>query len=71
MVQAISRVLKTRRVSLGISQRELAVLAGTSHSVIARIEGGHGGTSLKTLERIATALDLHLLVRFEHQTSAD
>ncbi|MDQ2911459.1 MAG: helix-turn-helix transcriptional regulator [Actinomycetota bacterium] len=38
---------------------------GTSHSAISRIESGKHKTSLATLERLADALDLRLVVGFE------
>ncbi len=57
--------MTTRREELRLSQRELATRAGISHSVISRIESGENAASLKTLERIAAALNMQLLVRFE------
>jgi len=40
-------------------------MVGTSHSQISRIESGRHRTNLDTLQRIATALDLKVLIGFE------
>ena len=56
--------LVERRVSLGLSQTEVAARMGTSQSAVARLESGAGDVRLSTLERYADAvggvLDLHL-----------
>jgi predicted transcriptional regulator len=51
-----------RRTELGLSQRELAVLTGTTQSAIARLEGGGRPPRIDTLLRIAHALDCELVV---------
>jgi len=45
------------RTKHNLTQQELATLAGTSHSVIARIENGRTKTTLRTLRRIVTAVN--------------
>ena len=47
---------------MGMSQRELAVLCGTTQSAIARLERGGRPPRIDTLLRIAEALDCELLV---------
>lgn len=54
-----------RRVEMGITQEQLADRMGTSSSVISRIESGQHVTSVTTLERLAAALQVKLLVGFE------
>lgn len=54
-----------RRIELGISQEELAERMGTSASAVSRIEGGQHVTSVRTLQRLAKALGVKLLVGFE------
>lgn len=56
------------RTAKGLSQQELADRVGTSHSQISRIESGRHRTNLDTLERIAAALDLTLVIGFESLT---
>jgi transcriptional regulator with XRE-family HTH domain len=49
------------REERGLSQTELAKKIGTSQSVISRVENeGYSGHSMKTLAKIAVALDLEL-----------
>ena len=60
-----------RRGELGLSQRELAERMGTSHSAISRIESGQHQTSVETLKRLATALDLRLIIGFERGPSSN
>lgn len=56
--------LVAQRVSLGLSQTEVAARMGTSQSAVARLESGAGDMRLSTLERYAEAvggvLDLQL-----------
>jgi len=52
------------RASKGITQVELAKLAGTSQSAIARLErGNYIGYTVKTLIKIADALDFNLDIK--------
>jgi len=51
-----------RRGQMGMSQRELAELCGTTQSAIARLERGGRPPRIDTLLRIAEALDCELLV---------
>ena len=54
-----------RRVSMKMSQRELAELCGTTQSAIARLERGGRPPRIDTLLRIAEALDCELVVDLE------
>lgn len=56
------RQLINLRIKRGLSQRQLAKRAGMQQPSIARLEGGRGG-SLRTLRRIADALDARVEVR--------
>ena len=59
---AIAGQVADRRADLGLSQRELAELTGTTQSAIARLEAGGRLPRIDTLLRIANALDCDLLV---------
>ena len=59
---AIADKVAERRAQMGMSQRELAVLCGTTQSAIARLERGGRPPRIDTLLRIAEALDCELLV---------
>lgn len=63
--EELARLVIKHRASLGLSQAELARRVGTSHSAISRIESGQHKMSLDTLQRLAGALDVRLVVGFE------
>jgi len=51
-----------RRGAMGLSQRQLAELCGTTQSAIARLERGGRPPRIDTLLRIAEALECELVV---------
>ena len=51
-----------RRAEMGMSQRELAELVGTTQSAIARLERGGRPPRIDTLLNIADALECELVV---------
>jgi predicted transcriptional regulator len=62
----VARMIYEARTQAGLTQQELADLAGTKQPVIARLEDAdYDGHSLSMLQRIATALhqrlDIHLV----------
>jgi transcriptional regulator with XRE-family HTH domain len=59
---AIADQVAERRLELGLSQRELAELVGTTQSAVARLERGGRPPRIDTLLRIADALECDLLV---------
>ena len=62
----IGVMVKRARTGAGLTQAQLAIRAGTTQAVIARIEGGKVFTaSLELLDRIARALGGRLTVEFE------
>ncbi len=61
----IARMIYDARSKAGLTQKELAKLVGTTQSVIARLEDAdYEGHSLNMLNRIATALDKRVDIRF-------
>ena len=61
----IARRILDLRTAAGLSQRELAKLAGTTASVICRLEDAeYEGHSLGMLRRIAEALNKRVEIRF-------
>lgn len=58
-----STVLRRARRTAGLSQRALALKAGTAQSVIARIESGQTDPGYSTLIRILAAADFELHAR--------
>ena len=62
---AIARKIYELRTGAGLTQQQLARLVGTSTSVISRLEDAdYEGYSLKTLRRIAAALNCMVEVNF-------
>ena len=59
---AIAQDVADRRQELGLSQRALAELVGTTQSAIARLERGGRPPRIDTLLRIADALECDLTV---------
>lgn len=57
-----------RRTELGLTQRDLADLCGTTQSAIARFEAAARPPKIDTLLRIADALDCVLDVNFRPRT---
>jgi transcriptional regulator with XRE-family HTH domain len=58
-----------RRRELGLSQKELAELTGTTQSAIARLESGGRPPRIDTLLRIAEALDCDLTVELKARSA--
>src|SRR5688572_15091637 len=64
----IADQVSERRRELGLSQKQLAELTGTTQSAIARLESGGRPPRIDTLLRITSALDCELEVRLRPRT---
>ena len=63
-VHIAAQIINARKLK-GLTQADLAGLVGTSQSAIVRLEkGNYFGYSLKTLEKIAKALDATVEINF-------
>ncbi len=61
----VARKIVSLRTEAGLSQRQLAKLVGTTASVICRLEDAdYEGHSLAMLNRVATALNRRVEIRF-------
>lgn len=58
--QAIGKSIERERLKKGISQSELAQLAGTTQSHISRIEKGKYNFTFDTLNEIAKSLNCYI-----------
>ena len=58
-------LLRMARARTGVSQAQLAELAGVPRSTVERIEAGTRQPSLPTLAKLLAAVDLELRVRLE------
>ena len=52
------------RKERGMTQKELAEVTGISQADISRLERGTGNPSIKTLQRVAQALQMALRIEF-------
>ena len=69
---AVAEKIRSLRTKAGLSQRALAKLVGTTASVICRLEDAdYDGHSLAMLNRIATAFDKRVEIRFLPAKSAN
>lgn len=59
---SVGEQVRDAREAAGLSQRTLASRMGTSQAAIARLEAGGVGSTLTTLQRVATALELEVSV---------
>ncbi|MCC8991819.1 MAG: helix-turn-helix domain-containing protein [Streptococcus sp.] len=66
----LALALINARTQAGLTQEQLAVRMKTTQSVIARLEGGRGQPSTRTLEKIAKATGMRLKISFERDQSA-
>lgn len=61
---AVIRAVIEARMKRGLTQERLAKKVGTKQSVISRLETGRGNPTLEFLQKLASALDTHLEIRF-------
>jgi DNA-binding XRE family transcriptional regulator len=62
---AVARKIFDLRTKAGLTQKQLAKLVGTTHSVISRLEDAdYEGHSMAMLNRIAAAMDKRVEIRF-------
>lgn len=59
--------VRTKRRLLGLTQTQLARLAGTSQAAIARLEHAQGNPTASLMQRVATALDLEITLYIRPQ----
>lgn len=57
---ALGETLRRVRLSKGISQEKLALLAEVDRSYVGRVERGDNNVALLTLARLANALDISI-----------
>ena len=61
----ISKRISERRKALGITQTELAEMAGVGIATVKDIERGKGNPSLKTLEQLCTVLGFEIELKIK------
>lgn len=61
----LANALIKARAKAGLSQEEVAARMGTSQAAVARLEGGKGNPSKRTLERYAAAVGSRLRIELQ------
>lgn len=61
-ISEITRLLRAGRVLLGLSQEDLASIAGVSRQIIVRMERGDDNVLTDTIKRVRAALEAEGLV---------
>ena len=67
----IAAHIRERRYELGLTQREVADRAATSHSFISKVEGGDHIPTIAVLKRILAVLDEELLIGIERRVQGE
>ena len=66
---AIIQAMIDARSSAGLTQQQLSERTGIAQGDISRLENGNGNPSLKTLKRLASAMDMNLKLEFTPKQS--
>ena len=61
----VGKVIKERRLSLSITQRELAALAGIGINTLTKIESGEANPSLAVIDKIFNTLGLEVEIKIK------
>lgn len=61
-IHKIGMIIRSRRKELGITQRELAELAGVGYNSLISIERGEGNPTMDVLNRILDTLGLQISI---------
>ena len=64
----IAKMLIACRSSGNLTQKQLSELTGIDQADISKIENGNANPSIKTLTRIASAMDMNLKIEFVPKT---
>jgi ribosome-binding protein aMBF1 (putative translation factor) len=65
-----ANTIRERRTELGLTQTQLAQRAGLRQPDVSRLEAGGGTPTIGMLERLAHALELRFVARFERTDAA-
>ncbi len=63
-------LVREHRLAAGLTQSDLAKRSGMSQPAIARLEAGGAEPTIATLRRIASALNIELVVKFHAPAGA-
>lgn len=63
-IESIGENIRLLRLQKGLSQEQLALSAGVNTSYIGQLERGEKNPTIKILEKISTALEIHIIDLF-------
>ncbi|NKX89114.1 helix-turn-helix domain-containing protein [Nocardia coubleae] len=66
----LAEAIRERRIELGLTQTQLAERAGLRQPEVSRLESGGGTPTIGMLERLAHALEVRFVARFEKVDAA-
>ncbi|MFB7722815.1 MULTISPECIES: helix-turn-helix domain-containing protein [unclassified Nocardia] len=66
----LANAIRERRIELGLTQAQLAQRAGLHQPDVSRLESGGGTPTIGMLDRLAHALELRFVARFERTDAA-
>ncbi len=61
---SIMKAIIAARISSGLTQKELSLRSGIAQGDISKIENGNANPSIKTLQRLASAMGKDLRIEF-------
>ena len=65
IMNEVGKVIKERRLSLSITQRELAALAGIGINTLTKIERGEANPSLAVIDKIFNTLGIEVEIKIK------
>ena len=65
-IQELGKEIKARRKTLGITQQDLADLAGVNINTVIRIEGAKINPTIEVVSAIADVLGMELRIEIKH-----
>ena len=65
IMNEVGKVIKERRLTLTITQRELAALAGIGINTLTKIERGEANPSLAVIDKIFNTLGLEVEIKIK------
>jgi transcriptional regulator with XRE-family HTH domain len=66
-IKEVDKMIRRRRMSLGIDQRTLSEISGIAIHTLSNIEAGKGNPTVATLSRVLDALGLELRIQVKEQ----
>ena len=63
----LAKQLRNARIESGLTQKELGKIIGVSRQLVTRIESGNQNVTIKTLQKLAGALDYSITIELSQK----